>query len=204
VHSQWEIFCKVGGGISRAIYAGHEKKLLTAKKTLIVFVQMLSLDDPRWTQMNGGYKVPFDPRSLLKRLETDHDIDSVWKELWNELHHQGDVGVASFAAVPHIARVYCKRGVTDWNAYAIIAVIELARNKDGNPDVPEWLKDDYFNAISALAEKGISELPHAQAPETCLSILSVIAFEKGLRNHARLLIDYSDDELGQMEFTWKS
>jgi hypothetical protein len=165
---------------------------------------MLSFDDPRWTEMNGGYKVPFDPRPLLKRLVHDPDLGPVWSELWNELHHQGDVGEASFAAVPYIVKIYCDRGISDWNAYAIVAVIELARNQSGNPDVLDWLKDDYFNAIRAIAEKGISELPEVSDPGTCCAILGMIALQKGLRNHARLLTDYSDDELQQMELIWKT
>jgi hypothetical protein len=87
--------------------------------------------DARWSNMTGGYKMPFDPRPLLKRLETDSDTTEVWHELWEELHHQGDVGEASFAAVPFLVRSYRKRGVLDWNTYAIVAIIELAR-KEGN------------------------------------------------------------------------
>jgi hypothetical protein len=164
---------------------------------------VLSFDDPRWEGLKGGYKVPFDPRPLLRRLESEKDIAPVWKELWNELHHQGDVGEASFAAVPHIASIYCERGELDWNAYAIVSVIELARNQHGNPDIPGWLKDGYSNAIHVLANKGFSELPSAQDPEACRAILSVIAIEKGLRNHAGILMEFSEDELEQIEFTWK-
>jgi hypothetical protein len=163
---------------------------------------MIGFDDPRWSGLKGGYKVPFDSRPLLEKLEHEPEIGSVWSELWNELHHQGDVGDASFAAVPHIVRIYCARGVIDWNAYAIISIIELARNQNKNPDVPDWIKDDYFNAIHALAEKGISELLNAEDPDTCCAILGIIALEKGLRNHARLLTEYSDRELQGAELDW--
>jgi hypothetical protein len=64
----------------------------------------------------------------------------VWHELWDELHHQGDVGEASYAAVPIIVESYQKRGVIDWNAYAIVAIIELARNERDNPDVPQMAR----------------------------------------------------------------
>jgi hypothetical protein len=160
---------------------------------------MLEFDDPRWEEMTGGYKVPFDPRPLLQRLESEKDIGPVWSELWQELYHQGDVGEASFAAIPHIVRIYCERGVLDYNAYAMIAIIELARNRDQNPDVPQWLKDDCFDAIHALAEKGGLELPDAQDTDTCCAILGILALDKGLRTHARLLANYSEDELRQMD-----
>jgi hypothetical protein len=164
---------------------------------------MLSMDDTRWSGLKGGHRTLFDPRPLLKRLDGERDTAAVWQELWNELHHQGDVGEASFAAAPHIVRIYRNRKTLDWNAYAIVAVIELARNKDGNPDVPEWLKEQYFGAISELAERGISELPLARDPDTCRAILSIVALAKNLRNHAYLLIQYSEDELEQMEFCWR-
>ena len=87
---------------------------------------MLSLDDKRWRDFSGGYRVPFDPRPLLSKLETEDDTKDVWRELWGELHHQGDVGEASYASVPHFVRIYRQRDAIDWNTYAIVAIIELA------------------------------------------------------------------------------
>jgi len=101
---------------------------------------MLSLDDERWSSLNGGYRVPFDPRPLLRNLEAGNDVQAVWDELWQGLHHQGDVGEASYAAVPHLVRIHRQRGVVDWNTYAIVATIELARGIGTNPDVPAWLR----------------------------------------------------------------
>ncbi len=63
---------------------------------------MLSLDDPRWSTLEGGYKVIYDPRPALELLRAGGRTEEAWSELWNELHHQGDIGSASYAAVPHI------------------------------------------------------------------------------------------------------
>jgi hypothetical protein len=162
---------------------------------MLYFLLMISLEDARWSNMTGGYKMPFDPRPLLKRLETDSDTSEVWHELWDELHHQGDVGEASFAAVPFLVRSYRKRGVLDWNTYAIVAIIELARKEGKNPDVPRWIEDDYLQAIRELAEIGATEVLQAEAAEDVRAILSIIAIEKGLRVHGKLLVNYSEDEL---------
>jgi hypothetical protein len=51
---------------------------------------MLSLDDPRWQQLYGGYRIPFDPRSLLIKIERDPSPKN-WGLLTEELFHQGDV-----------------------------------------------------------------------------------------------------------------
>ena len=53
-------------------------------------------------------------------------------------------------------RIYRKRGIIDWDTYAIVAVIELARDDGKNPKVPKWLENDYFRAIRELAEVGAS------------------------------------------------
>ncbi len=160
---------------------------------------MLSLDDKRWSDLEGGYRMHFDPRPLLSALETDKDTKAVWHELWENLHHQGDVGEASYAAVPHLVRIYRQRGVVDWNIYAIVAVIELARERGKNPQVPEWLEEDYNRAIQELAGIGAVEVLQAKDPEDIRAILSIIAMSKGARTHARFLLEYSAEELLELE-----
>lgn len=166
---------------------------------MVDFAQMLSLDDKRWTRLRGGYRVPLDPRPFFVRLETEQDTASVWDELWQGLHHQGDVGDASYAAVPHLVRIYRERGIVDWNTYAIVAIIELARKEGKNPDVPNWLKKGYFRAIRELAEIGAAEVFRTDDADAARAILSILAIEKGLRNHGKFLVNYSDEELLDIE-----
>jgi hypothetical protein len=127
------------------------------------------------------------------------DTKTAWHELWEGLHHQGDVGEASYAAVPHLVRIYRKRGVIDWNTYAIVAVIELARDDGKNPEVPKWLEEDYLRAIRDLAEVGAVEVLQTTNPEEIRAILSILAISAGARTHAKFLISYSADELLEME-----
>ena len=126
---------------------------------------MLSLEDVRWSEMTGGYRTRFDPRPLLKQLETESDNSATWQKLWDELHHQGDVGEASFAAVPYLIRAYVQRGVIEWNTFAIVAVIELARKQGKNPDVPVFLEECYFSAIHEIARLGAAAILRAKDPE---------------------------------------
>jgi len=160
---------------------------------------VISFEDVRWREMTGGYGTPFDPRPLLKRIETDSDTTEAWKQLWDELHHQGDVGDASFAAVPFLVESYRKRGGNGWSTYAIVAIIELARGEGTNPDVPQWMAEDYFQAIRKLAEIGAEEVLRAKAREDVRAILSVVAIQKGLRAHAKFLANYSEVELLEIE-----
>lgn len=160
---------------------------------------MLSLDDERWSGLEGGYGIKFDPRPLLLRLEAGRDVDAVWHELWEELHHQGDVGEASYAAVPHLVRIHRQRGSVDWNTYGMVATIELARGQGNNPAVPKWLEEDYFGAIQDLAKLGSVEVLRAEGQVAVRAILSVLAIAKGARTHGRFLVDYSEDELLDIE-----
>jgi hypothetical protein len=143
---------------------------------------MFNLDDERWNHLAGGYKSPFDPRPALAKLEKQRDATTAWEELWEELHHQGDVGDASYAAIPELVRIHGRHGVADWNTYAMAAIIELARTERQNPEVPDWLQKDYSRSIRELAEMGAKEIFHAVEPDEIRAILSVIAIAKGLRN----------------------
>ena len=78
---------------------------------------MLSFDDERWNHLQGGYKTPFDPRPSLRKLESQQDTATAWKELWEELHHQGDVGDALYASIPELVRIHRKGSAADWDLY---------------------------------------------------------------------------------------
>jgi hypothetical protein len=160
---------------------------------------MLSLDDKRWLVMKGGYRMPFDPRPLFSKLSAKKETAETWHELWEELHHQGDVGETSYAAVPHLVRIYLGTSEIDWNPYAIVTIIELARTEAKNPPIPDFLHDSYFEAIQKLSELGTKQVLQTKDSETIRAILSVVALAQGERAHARFLINYSAQELLDLE-----
>jgi hypothetical protein len=175
------------------------KETPTRLLAMIDSVRMPSLDDNRWNSLTDGYRMKCDPRPLLARLESEQTRETAWHELWEELHHQGDVGEASYASVPHLVRIHRTSGTVDWNTYAMVAIIELARGEGDNPEVPMWLEEDYHRAIRELAEIGVAEIWRTEDPEAVRAILSVIAIAKGLRTHGRSLVKYSEDELLDIE-----
>jgi len=160
---------------------------------------MLSFDDNRWLELTAGYSTPVDLRPLLRRLETAPNPKSAWEELWQELYHQGDVGPGSFVAVPHLVRIHRQRRVPDWNTYALVATIELARAQGSNPDVSECDRFAYESAIRHLARTGLEELPHAADQETVRSILAILAIVHGARTYGRILAEFSEDEVLELE-----
>jgi hypothetical protein len=137
---------------------------------------MLPLNDPRWSTLAGGYKTPYDPSDALRRLEGGEDV---WEELWQELHHQGDVGEASYAEVPHLVRIAKLLPRRNWNFYGLISTIEVERHRRTNPVVPRWLVPDYKEAMSGMLDLALPDLRSETDRATILSILGAIALAKG-------------------------
>jgi hypothetical protein len=160
---------------------------------------MLGFEDERWKELEAGYRVPIDLRPLLQRLESARDVEGSWHEFWQELYHQGDVGVGSFVAVPHLVRIHRIRGTSDWNTYAIAAAVELARANRGNPDVPVWAREAYDQALRDLARIGLEQLPAAEDRETVRSILGLLAVVYGARTYGRVLVEFTEDEVLELE-----
>lgn len=160
---------------------------------------MIGMEDERWDGLTGGYRVPIEVRPLLRALETGEDDERAWDALWEELQHQGDVGIASYAAVPHLIRIHRDRGIPDWRIYAIVAIIELARTRAENPEIPNWLKADYFEALHDLAKIGTSEILKTPDADCARCILAILAIDNNLRIHGQLLVSYSGDELSDMK-----
>lgn len=124
--------------------------------------------------------------------------ETAWEELWNELHHQGDVGTASYAAVPQLVEIHRNRNAPDWQTYALIGLIEICRKQGGNPELPDWLKDDYQAAWENVIALGCRDLPLATDETTVRSIIGAIALAKGIQPLGDLILTYSGDELSEM------
>jgi hypothetical protein len=159
----------------------------------------MQIDDLQWANLRNGYGTPYDPRPALRKIESNTNAPEAWAELWNELHHQGDVGEASYIAIPELVRICRARQQLDWNTFALVATIELARDGHHNPPIPSWLETNYFAALRELAHFGAAEMDSASDAESIRSVLSVIAISKGLRALGRMLLIYSDDEWLEME-----
>ena len=158
---------------------------------------MLTFDDARWPGLKGGYRVPYDPRAALARLEGG-DVDTAWEELWNNLHHQGDVGEVSYAAVPHLVRIHSMRSEPDWNTHALVGVIEIERHGPRNPSLPGFLRDGYLGALQELAALALVDLSRSTEPLLVRSACGVVCLARELTAAGRLLITFSDDELRAM------
>jgi len=153
---------------------------LFPKKT--VNEPFLELDDPRWLELEGGYRtVLYDASKALKRLEevnNAHENQKIYQELWDELHHQGDVGLASYYAVPHMVRIAKEKGIIDWNVLGLVSLIEIQRHKT-NPPIPKVLYPAYQKALIELSGLVTNILSEDWDLNTASAALTAIAISKG-------------------------
>ena len=87
-------------------------------------------------ELISGYGTPYDPLPVIEKI--DEDRAGAMSELWENLYHQGDVGSASYAAVPKLV---------SHGELALVAAIEVARQEEGNPEVPVELMPEYKQAL---------------------------------------------------------
>jgi hypothetical protein len=153
---------------------------------------MLGLHDARWKDLQGGYGVPYDASIALRSMQRGTDV---WEELWNELHHQGDIGDAAYAAVPKLVCIAVEAGHRDWNFYGLLAVIEVERHRKGNPPVPAWLQTSYDEAWLRVSEVAVIDLKSSSDSLTICSILGVLALAKGELKLGALLSGLDSSEL---------
>jgi hypothetical protein len=155
---------------------------------------MLSLDDEKWKELHGGYRLPYDVSVALRSMQDGIDV---WDELWNELYHQGDVDIASYAAVPQLVRIASGDTNRDWNFYGLMATIEVARHRKGNPAIPPWLKADYENAWTRASALALADIDSRIDSGTTCSILGVLALAKGELKLGAMLSGLDESEMDE-------
>ena len=139
---------------------------------------MITLDDPIWKTLEGGYKVLYDVSIALKKLEQatePNEMEEVWKELWNELHHQGDVGIASYLAVPQLARIATDKSLYNCNLLGICSVIEQQRHLGNNPSLPQEYQEYYDDGLKLLQKFVINNIHQKTDDDTFRLALSTLA-----------------------------
>jgi hypothetical protein len=137
-------------------------------------------------------------RAELQRLAAGMDRDAAWAELWQGLHHQGDVCEASYAAVPHLVRIQGDRGDLDGNASVLIATIEIERHRRRNPPVPDWLVGWYESAWASVGEIALRDYRRVTDPLAARMMLAVMALCKGLTDIGTVAADFSEGETREM------
>jgi len=111
----------------------------------------MDLDDKIWTTLQGGNKFPYNASRPLKRLRDStkqDDSETIFTELWDNLHHQGDVGMASYLAIPQLIAICMNKNSLDRNYIGLCVKIENCRLEGHNPELPGEYQDLYFGSLT--------------------------------------------------------
>ena len=111
----------------------------------------MDLDNRIWATLQGGYKIPYNASRPLKKLRDatrQEEFAIIFNELWDNLHHQGDVGVASYLSIPQLVSICINKKSLDWNFIGLCVLIENCRLDEHNPELPKEYQDVYFEALS--------------------------------------------------------
>ena len=147
------------------------------------------------TSLLDAYGNPFDPAPLVAQWRHGDRYEAA-SILWERLYHQGELGSASFAAVPILVEMLASLSLPDWNAYALVATIEEAR-VNSDVLVPAELASDYTNAWKSILAPALRDLAGASQDELVRSILAVIAHAKGQHSLGAIAL-CTEDERDEM------
>ena len=84
--------------------------------------------------------------------------EKAWDILWDDLHHQGDVGEASYAVIPYLVEYARRAQAIPWHVFGFTAVVELERTENRNPPVPAEIELSYRTAIRELPRVGFDRV----------------------------------------------
>ncbi|MDB5692055.1 MAG: hypothetical protein JWO81_1118 [Alphaproteobacteria bacterium] len=146
----------------------------------------------KWAELTDANGEPYDPRPALAAAASG-DSNAAYEELWERVHHQGDLGTAAYAVLPELAGLIRDAPSPDWRAYALLATIEERRHEASNPALPSWIAERYRSALREVLGSALAHLRDAEADETVRSILAVVAHVKGQRTLAAIAL-WTEDE----------
>lgn len=116
----------------------------------------LSLDDPRWADLEQAFGSARDvPRLLaaLATLDAERDRAEIWFALWRMLCHEGEVYPASYAAAPHVVAIAERLPLRERaQALQLVASIEGYRAGGVAPPIDSVLAASYGAAVAALGD----------------------------------------------------
>lgn len=156
----------------------------------------MNLDNNIWSTLEGGYKITYDASIPLRQLQSTSDqtiIETVFAELWGNLHHQGDVGLASYLSLPHIVSTCIDKKSLDWNYVGLCVVIEHCRLSGHNPELPREYKTEYIDALKKLEQYLLSNFKSITDPDTLRLTLALFATANGQANLGRAIENLDED-----------
>lgn len=157
----------------------------------------MNLESSKWADFNGGYEIPYDASVPLKHLRAVDEIKTaspIFLELWDNLHHQGDVGLASYYSVPHLITICINKNSFDWNFIGLVVLIELCRLDNSNPTIPADFEQEYLSSLKEFEDYLLANFKTINEDTSIRLTLAFLAIIKGQSQLGRV-IQLSDEDL---------
>lgn len=114
--------------------------------------------------------------------------------MWDDLHHQGDVGEASYAIIPYLVEHQSHQRELDEQLYPYCAVVDLAQPENGNPPVPPEIELAYAQALRRLPVIGAELLRRGCSEATVMGVAATTALAAGHRTLARAYLEFGRED----------
>ena len=158
----------------------------------------MDLSNKIWSTLEGGYRIPYDASINLKQLISTNDpkaISNIFIELWDNLHHQGDVGLASYLSVPQLVTICIHRKSVDWNFVGLCVIIERCRHDKHNPELPIEYTDLYFGALNQLERYLLDNFKSITDETTLRLTLALFATLNGQADLGKAIENLDEDTM---------
>jgi hypothetical protein len=157
---------------------------------------MIDLDSPKWKDLRGGYRTAYDASPILRALSTSDVLPaSFWEDVWNNLYHQGDVGDASYAVMPCLAKIYAEKRWIDYQLPTYAYAVEEARSRSVNEPPPGWLRSEYEKSVIDIANYCLVNRIDCNDPDYGKAVVLLVAIIVGAKDIADLIdaVDIGDE-----------
>jgi len=158
----------------------------------------MELTNQIWQTLEGGYKIPYDVSIPLLELEQTNNadvIDNILEELWDELHHQGDVGLASYLALPQLVRIGKLKRIFNWKLIGLCLLIEQQRHWENNPIIPTEFQKYYNEGLIELKQFVLNNINRELDSTTYFVALSTLAICDGKIDLAKAISELEDENI---------
>lgn len=158
----------------------------------------MELGNPVWKTLEGGYRTIYDasvPLQLLEMTLNPQEVTKLLDELWENLHHQGDVGTASYLSVPQLARIARKKHLVDYSLLGLCSVIIQQSHSENNPGLPTIFIDYYQQGIDDLKKFVMENINNITDDTTYTIALSTLATCSGKIELGKAIMELCDNDV---------
>ena len=131
---------------------------------------VIDLKSPRWSELHHAYGAADDVPDMLEQLGGGN-LEDVMGDLYSTICHQGTVYTASYAAVPHLAKIAGATQDPDQRAEILTLLGSIVAGADAS-QIPADLRDDYEACLPVATKLALKTLEEPIEPSAAIGAVS--------------------------------